>query len=190
MARASSKTKKPTEEAAVNTEGVVSEAEVETVRETKNTRKNYRAKNIDPSTTVVVRNGFPGRLVFVVPKTGNTYVWEEFGNEQDIEIGELKSARNSEKSFFINNWFLFDEDWVVDYLNVKNYYVNALDMDSFDDLYNKTSEEIESILSKMSDGQKQSVSYRARQLIQDGVIDSNRVISTLERCLDVELVER
>ena len=42
---------------------------------------------------------------------------------------------------------------------------------------------------KLSKGQKRSVAYRARQLISEGAIDSNKAIATLEKCLDIELVE-
>lgn len=45
-------------------------------------------------------------------------------------------------------------------------------------------------MSKLSSGQKQSVAYRAKQLIADGTIDSNRAIAALEKALGVELIER
>lgn len=45
-------------------------------------------------------------------------------------------------------------------------------------------------MAKLSNGQKKSVAYRAKQLIADGVIDSNRKISALEKSLGVELIER
>ena len=49
--------------------------------------------------------------------------------------------------------------------------------------------EIERAVSKLSDGQKKSIAYRAKQLIASGGIDSNKTIATLEKCLGVELVE-
>ena len=56
--------------------------------------------------------------------------------------------------------------------------------------YTKTPEEIEMKLSRLSTGQKRSIAYRARKLIAEGEIDSNKVISTLEKCLSIELIER
>ncbi len=112
------------------------------------------------------------------------------GAEQDMELSELKSARSSNKKFFINNWFMFDEDWIVDYLGVRRYYENALPLDDFDKLFEKSASEVENVISKLSDGQKKSVAYRAKQLIAEGGIDSNKTISTLEQCLGIELIER
>lgn len=146
-------------------------------------------KSIDPHTIVTVRNGFQGRLVYKSKKTGERFVWESFGDEQDMEIGELRNARNSSKTYFINNWFMFDEPWIVDYIGMSQYYKFAISIDDFDNLFSKPVDELEHIISELSDGQKKSAAYRAKQLIATNDIDSNKTIAALERCLGVELVE-
>lgn len=153
-------------------------------------KKHYKPKAFKPEQIVTVRNGFQGELIYKSKKTGEVYKWEEFGSEQDMEISELKSARSSSKKFFINNWFLFDDPEVVDYLGMTQYYKYALTTKNFDQLFNASPEEIENRVSKLSEGQKKSVAYRAKQLIAEGVIDSNRKISALEKSLGTELIER
>lgn len=154
-------------------------------------KKRIIAKDIDIHQFIPVRNGFQGKLVYVSKRTGETFIWDEFGSEQEIELQELRNVKSSAKKFYQNNWFMFDADdkWVVDYLGVAQYYKYALGIDDFDNLFQKTPAEIEEIIPKLSDGQKRSVSYRAMQLIRDGEIDSNKVIAALERSLGVELVE-
>lgn len=147
-------------------------------------------KDIDPNQIVTVRNGFQGRLVYKSKRTGERFVWDSFGAEQDMEISELRNARNSNKKYFINNWFMFDEQWIVDYLGMGQYYKFAIKIEDFDKLFEHSASEVESMVSKMSDGQKKSVAYRAKQLIKDGKIDSHKVITTLEKCLGTELIER
>lgn len=147
-------------------------------------------KAIDMGQIVTVRNGFQGRLVYKSKKTGERFVWDGFGAEQDMELSELKSARSSNKKYFINNWFMFDEQWIVDYLGMSQYYKFALTIEDFDSIFSKSAAEIYSIIGKLSDGQRKSVTYRARQLVADRAIDSNKTIATLEQCLGVELVER
>lgn len=155
-------------------------------------KQKFVAKDIDPNQYIVVKNGFQGKLVYISSRTHEKFVWDEFGDEQELELRELKNAKGSAKKFFENNWFLFDKDdaWVIDYLGLSKQYKYALNLDDFDDLFQKDPKEIASIISKLSKGQKRSVAYRARKLIQDEVIDSNRIISTLEKSLGVELVER
>ena len=147
-------------------------------------------KEVDVHEYVTVRNGFPGKLVYISKRTGERFVWSDFGDEQEIELLELKNAKNSSKKFFINNWFMFDEAWIPKYLGVGQYYRYAVGIDDFDDLFVLTPAEIEERISKMSKGQKRSVAYRARTLIADGGIDSNRVIKALEKALGVDLVEK
>lgn len=147
-------------------------------------------KDIDPEQYVTVRNGFQGRLVYVSKHTGERFVWDQFGAEQEMELRELKNAKNSYKKFFENNWFMFDEDWIVDYLGVQRFYRNAVRIEDFDEIFQKDAKTIYEIISDMSDGQKKSVAYRARVLIADGAIDSNKAITALEESLGVELVER
>lgn len=147
-------------------------------------------KEVDPNQIVTVRNGFQGRLVYKSKRTGERWAWDEFGAEQDMELSELKNARNSNKKYFINNWFMFDEDWIVDYLGMRQYYKNSLPIQDFDKLFEKSSAEIEKVVSKLSEGQRKSVAYRAKELIAEGGIDSNKVIATLEKCLGTELIER
>lgn len=153
-------------------------------------KRSFVPKEIDQHQIVTVRNGFQGRLVYKSRKTGERFVWEGFGDEQDMEIGELRNAKSSNKKYFEHNWFMFDEAWIADYLGMSKYYRFAIPISEFDKFFDKPAEDLESALDKLSDGQKRSVAYRARQLISEGSIDSNKTIAVLEKCLGVELVER
>lgn len=175
------------------TESVAAETSKRKTRTKKAAEKTVKPivpKDIDPEQYVTVRNGFQGRLVYVSKHTGERFVWDQFGAEQEMELRELKNAKNSYKKFFENNWFMFDEDWIVDYLGVQRFYRNAVRIEDFDEIFQKDAKTISEIISDMSDGQKKSVAYRARVLIADGAIDSNKAITALEESLGVELVER
>lgn len=165
---------------------------VSNVASEEKTTKKVVPKDVDLNQLVVVRNGYQGKLVYKSPRTHEKFVWPEFGAEQMIELLELRNAKNTWKKYFINNWFMFDEEyiWVIDYLGMSQYYKHALTIDKFDDLFEKSPDEIERRVALLSDGQKSSVRYRARQLIADGEIDSNKTIAALERSLGVELIDR
>jgi hypothetical protein len=182
-------TKKKSGNAAEATENTTVETAAP-VAEESNERVTFKPSEIDIHQYVTVRNGFQGRLVYKSKRTGETFVWERFGDEQDMELGELKNAKNSNKKYFINNWFMFEEPWVVAYLGVGQFYKFAVSIQDFDQIFTMSPAELERVISSMSAGQKKSVAYRARQMIADGEIDSNKVISTLEKCLGVELVIR
>ncbi len=149
-------------------------------------------KEIDPNQIVIVRNGHQGKLVYKSPRTHEVFKWDSFGDEQEMELREIRNAKSSAKKFFINNWFMFDEEfaWVIDYLGLKQYYKNAISLDDFDEIFQKNPDEIKDIVSRLSKGQKKSVAYRARQLIANGEIDSYKVVAALEKVLGVDLIEK
>lgn len=148
------------------------------------------AKKVDIHQFVSVRNGFQGKLVYISKRTGEKFVWSDYGDEQEMELLELKNAKNANKAFFQNNWFMFDEEWIPEYLGVKQFYRYALPLDHFDELFEMSPAEVKERVSKLSKGQKKSVAYRARALIAEGGIDSIRVISALEDALGIELTEK
>lgn len=149
-------------------------------------------KEIDPNQIITVLNGLQGTLVYVSPRTHEKFRWESFGDEQEMELRELRNAKSSAKKFFINNWFMFDEEneWVIDYLGLRQYYKHAIKLEDFDDLFTKPASAIKKAVAKLSEGQKNSVAYRARQLVIDKQIDSLSTIEALEETLGIELIER
>lgn len=147
-------------------------------------------REIDSEQYVSVRNGFRGRLIYKSKRTGETYIWDGFGDEQEMTLRELKNAKSAGKKFFMNNWFMFDDDWVVDYLGVRPYYKKAIPIDKFDDIFTKSASEVKKTLEGVSDGQKRSIAYRAHELIAQNKIDSRSVIAALEESLGIELIEK
>ena len=149
-------------------------------------------KDVDPATIVLVKNGFQGKLIYVSPRTHERYEWDSFGDEQEMELRELRNAKSSAKKFFENNWFMFDDDnkWVIPYLGLKNFYKYAVDIDKFDDLFKLPPDKLKEAVGNLSKGQKRSVSYRARQMVMDREIDSLKTIAALEEALGIELIEK
>lgn len=146
-------------------------------------------KDVDPSQFVIVRNGFQGTLIYKSSRTGEVFKWDSFGAEQEMDLRELRNAKNSAKSFFINNWFMFDEEWVIDWLGVRQYYKNAISIDKFDDFFSLTPAKMKAAIAKLSNGQKRSLGYRATELIREDKIDSRSTIRVLEEALGIALTE-
>ena len=149
-------------------------------------------QEVDVHQYIPVINGFNGMLIYESSRTGEVFRWEKFGDEQDVELLELRNAKNTAKGMFTNNWFLFGEeyDWVIDYLGMRNFYRNAVDADGFDGIFSKTPAEIKKAVKELPEGQKKSLMYRASELIASGEIDSRKAIAALEEALGVDLIEK
>lgn len=185
------KTSSSSEKTAVNTDAVANEKDEKTNEAGAPVQK-ITAKEIDTSQIVTVVNGFRGRLVYISPRTREVYTWDAFGDEQEMELRELRNAKSSAKKFFINNWFMFrsEDSWIIDYLGLSQYYKNALSLDDFDGIFTQPASELEDILAGLSVGQKKSVAYRAHELVESGEIDSLKTINIIEKLLGVELIEK
>lgn len=157
--------------------------------EKKETTKKEEPKKIDESQYVTVKNGFHGRLVFISPRTGEKFYWDDYGDEQDIELRELKGAKASGKAFFEQNWFILDE-WVIKYLGVESYYKHSVAPGDCDRLFRMPVNDMKAEIAAMNDAQRSSIAVRARELIGSGDLDSFRVITALEEALGVELIEK
>lgn len=154
-------------------------------------KKTYKAKRkLDPNQLVTVVNGFHGILVYQSSRTGEVFTWERFGDEQEIELYELKNAKNSHRAFFEGGYFLINDPEVIEYLGVGSYYNDVLNFEEFDSIFEMKPEELEERLSRVPRAQKASIAYRAKAFIDEGKIDSIKVINTLEKFLGVELIER
>ena len=148
-----------------------------------------KAASFSPEQMITVYNGFQGSLVYRTPRTGEIFKWGAFGDEQEISVADLRAAKNSYKKFFINNWFMFDDPEIIEYLGMSQYYRHALKLKEFDTFFDESAEEMGRRIRLLSAGQKKSLAYRAKQLIADGTIDSIKKINTLEEALGVELIE-
>lgn len=153
--------------------------------------KTYKVrKQLDPNMIVSVKNGFPGPLVYISSRTGERFRWEELGDEQDMELQELKNARNSSKAFFANNWFMLDDPEVIEYLGVAEYYKRAFNLGNEAILQAMSPSEIKAAVAAMPNGRQLALKYRVKQMIEDGTLDSIKSITAFEDALGVELIER
>ena len=164
----------------------------EQAQDTEGVKTTIVPKEIDPNQIIIVKNGFHGQLVYESPRTHELFVWNALGDEQEMELRELRNVKSASKAFFENNWFVFDEEyeWVIPYLGLSRYYENAVDLEKIDEVLNKPTKQVKEIVEKMSKGQKNSLRYRVLDLMKDGKIDSLKTVTMLEEVLGVSLTEK
>ena len=152
-----------------------------------------KKKKIPLDTMIPVKSGVNGILVYVSRKTGYEITWEEYGAIEYVEMSDLLAMRNTDKSFYENNWIYFedtDEYSSTDcykFLEVYKYYDESIVGNDLNSLFLKEPDEIKAICEKLSKGLRNTVASLARTKIDDGTLDSNKRISALEEVLDIEL---
>lgn len=145
-------------------------------------------RKITNDTMVECKNGTHGPLIYKSGRNAGYVVeWSEFGEVQDIDFGELLIMRGSQPRFFRDNWILIEDAEILKKLGVDRYYKNALTTDNFDDVFHWSAEDIRSKVCAMSDGMKDSIQVRAKELIKTGELDSRSVIKALNEVLHCDL---
>ena len=164
------------------------EAKATAKKASSSTRRSRVRKNLDPNMFVIVRNGFHGPLYYRDTNTSEEHFWPEFGDEADMTLSTLMNARGSQRRFFSDNWWLIDDPDVIDYLGVGRYYKNALTYDDFYEIFDLPYDEIREKLEGLSDGQKRSVAFMAKEQIESGELSDLNVVKMLEDVLHTELI--
>ena len=145
------------------------------------------APALELHTRIPVRNAFPGGLIYRDSRTGLMYKWSNEGDIEYVELGELRTARNTQPKFFENNWWEIDEVRVLEWLNATKFYKDSLMLKDFDVLFSKSPDEIIGIVAKIPEAQRENLILRVRAKVAAGEIDSLKVVRALEGVLNVKL---
>ena len=146
-------------------------------------------KEIPLDALVYVKNLTGGKLIYKNPRTGYTYIWNEYGEEVPIEMRELINMKNANQAFFTENWIQMDIAVLRD-LHMDNYYKDFV---SYEDIENLITKDADKIIDKLKNASltiKNSVGIRALQLIEEKKLTDINVIRALEEVLGCELTER
>lgn len=148
------------------------------------------SRKITNDTMIECKNGVHGPLIYVSGRNAGYVVeWENFGEVQDIDYGELLTMRGSQPRFFRDNWILIEDAEILKKLGVDRYYKNALTTENFDDVFHWSADEIRSKVATMSNGMKDSIRVRAKELVETGELDSRSAIKAFNEVLHCNLEE-
>ncbi|MDD3901785.1 MAG: hypothetical protein PHX22_11235 [Dysgonamonadaceae bacterium] len=154
-------------------------------------------RKIPLDTNISCKSAVRGTLTYLSKRmAGYQVVWNDFGDEEFLDLQELISMRSTDLRFFKDNWIIIDDSEgytaqeIMNYIKVDQYYDKNVNIDNFDSLFNETPEKIKETVSKMSSGVKDTIAIRAKQLYNSGTLDSRKRVEALEESLGVELEVR
>lgn len=150
---------------------------------------------IDDSYLVPVKSNCDGELIFI----GGGYEerWFGVGEIQMLMWEEIKAIRKYNRSFFENNWIIFEKteeytpSQMYEALGVQKYYADADKFKDFDEVLAMKSKEMATYLQEMTSGYRDALAAYAKGLIDsdDPRMDSKSRRGTLEKILNVNFDE-
>jgi hypothetical protein len=169
-------------------EVVNTNVEVEDTKEVVPAKKNTKTKvQLDLKMMVPCRNITAGSLTYISKKSGVEVNWNEPNDEEYIDVAELLTMKSSQPRFLNEPWVMIDDEEVIEYLGLKRIYDSIIDPEDIDSLLLMSPVEIQERLKKAPNGTRESVSIRARQMVENQELYDIRVIKILERELNIDL---
>ena len=147
-------------------------------------------QKIPPDALITVRNATAGKLIYVSRRmAGVVIIWNDFGDENQIEMSELYAMRNTDRRFFSERWIELPPD-VLRELHVEEYYKDALSIDEINGLFNSDEDTISRAVSRMNQSQKAALGIKALNMIEEGTLVNIKTITAIEKALGVQLYVR
>ncbi len=137
---------------------------------------------------VYVRNLTGGKLVYI-GRNGYYVEWQEFGEEQPVEMRELYNMKGTDRRFFTENWIEVDLAVLRD-LHMDSFYKDAISYDEIEDIKNG---KVDKLIAKMKKAQpiiKNSIGVRIMNMIESGELSNINTIKKLEEAVGCELFQR
>lgn len=163
----------------------VQEEEVEKTPAKTTARK--RKVEIDRNELVPVRSARYGNLVYISKRSADRFEWAEYGDVEYVSVGELITMKSTQPRFLRDAWVIIDDEEAVEFLGLSDMYEDLFEIGDLDEFLDKPYNEMEKLLDIMPKGYKDALANKARQLIEQEQLDSNRVIRLLEEKLEVDL---
>ena len=169
-------------------EDVVEAIEVEEEKETTpQETKRKKAIEIDLHEYIPVWSVTNGGLNYISRKTNNIYRWQNYGDVEYIEFGELITMKSSKPKYLNTPRIIIDDAEVVEKLGLSKLYENMFNIDELDDFFRLSASKMEEKLNNMPEGFKSLIKDEAVKKIKDGSLYDLRKIKLLEKKVHVDL---
>ncbi|GCD10436.1 hypothetical protein [Clostridium tagluense] len=155
----------------------------------KKVKKTVKEALIKPDNTELINctSSVLGQLVYVSKKTGVTVIWDNLGDEEFLEFGELITMKSSQSRFLSEPWIMVDDERAIEYLGLKNLYSKLANFDELEDFFGLPLDEMQSKLAQFPTGIRKLFGEKAREMIEAETLFDTRVINLLEKELHIEL---
>lgn len=126
-----------------------------------------RVVNVDSDKFVPCMNLNHGPLTYV-NRSGMEWRWEEFGDEQDLTVGDLKTMLASYPRFIKEPWILILDEEVIMHLRLDKMYESIVKPSEVPSFLKLSEKKISERLVKAPSGVKELIVLEARKHYKDG----------------------
>lgn len=144
-------------------------------------------KKLNRDYLVTVMNYTTGRVSYESKLSGQTWNFLEFGQTDEIEMGELIRIKNSHPRYLNEPWLYILNETAIKQLGLSDMYTKLLKPEELDRFFDLTVEKIKDVLEKAPKGFRELIIDLSNKKIKDKTLFDIRKIKAIEDVLDIEL---
>jgi hypothetical protein len=144
------------------------------------TRMVAKKSSISDNEEIVVMNGLTGALRYHSERSNSTWEFETFGQQDAMTFAELKIMRNRYPSYFREGWLIVLDTEVQKELGLVEMYKNIITPENVDEVFAMNPEDLSKFIDALPEGQKLSFVNMAQDRVENGTLDSNKIIKMIE----------
>lgn len=148
----------------------------------KTTKIKYNSSDLIPCKSVRY-----GKMQYISKKSGTIYEWSDFGDVCELEYSDLLALKASKSVFLYDPWFLILDEDLQDAWKLKELYSYFNNFDEVEEFLKQSASDIAKNLESAPRGYQDVIRYTARNMLQNGTLDSVAKIKTIDRILHTQL---
>lgn len=149
--------------------------------------KRVKRVEIDRNEMIPCRSTVHGDLIYISNRTKARFIWEEFGSTLHLEMGELQDMNGSQRKYLQDGYLVVDDLEAAESLGLSKLYESYAHIDNLDELFAMKAEDLLEILTKLPKGMKSTISTKARELVEEGTLETFGQIRAIEEALGIDL---
>ncbi|MWV44966.1 hypothetical protein GRF59_15190 [Paenibacillus sp. HJL G12] len=149
-------------------------------------QKKTRQK-LDENVLVPVSSNVKGGLIYKSPRSGQVWKFTDFGDEDVMELSELRTMLSSQRAFLEKGWLKVMDQEAIDYLNLARFQKNVVDLDDIDHILEQSPEQIKQVIKEANTNTKSLIFGFARDKYVLGELRDVHIIKAIEEGLGQKL---
>lgn len=166
-------------------EQVKNNNEIEVKEEKKSERK--IRQRLDDNILVPIASNVSGGLTYKSPISGQVWYFSDYGDEDVMELRELRTMLSSSRSFLQKGWIRVLDEEIVDYLNLHRFQKEIIDPEDLDDLFNQDVNKVTEIIKSANFNTRQLIYAKAKEKYINGKLTNIHMIKAIEEGLGEKL---
>lgn len=136
------------------------------------------------------RSVVQGELIYISKKTGNRYIWSNYGDITEVEYQDLMGLRARRSRFVFGPLFIIEDEELLEearWKTVKEVYDNLYSVSDIYEVLELPNDQFRVALEKMSKSFRKAVCSEVSRRLDEGLFDSIQKVKIIDEICNTDL---